>query len=679
MATEIRAGIDIGGAFTDLVSIDPDGNIKSVKVDSTVKPEEGVINALKSYGTGAERIGSIVHGQTVVINSIIQRDGAKIGLITTKGFRDILEIQRANRRDIYNLVYKKPTPFVPRYLRQEVDERTTGKGDIIKELDITGLNDIVENFKKEHVDSVAISLINSYVNDLNEKKLKENIIKLGYKYVSASAEITKEWREYERTNTAVLNAFVQPKLSKYVNAVLDGARREGFNGDFRIMLSNGGLGNTDMILNQPILTVESGPVAGIMGALKLSRLALNNETMNIITIDGGSTTTKSSLVYKGLPRINTNYNIGQDKYNSGYPLKIPVIDVVEIGSGGTSMAYIDETGLRVGPRAAGAYPGPACYNRGGVTPTLTDAYLYSGFIDPNYFLGGKMKLHKNLAEHALRTLGQKISLDAEKTAEGIIKLANESASHIIRIISVQKGYDPRDFTLFPYGGAGAMLSPFIADDLGIKRILIPAIPLGVFSAWGMIVSDIRYEKLKTVTLELNENTCNEIESEFSELEREIIEQFKAESNKVPAMIRYGDLRYKGQEHTLKVKLPAHVGNQNLYEIMELFHSSHQKEYTFRMDTNPIELVNIHVVGLHENKEYKIRKWESKGDGKPKGERQVYLHGKYSVFQVYERTNIPTNCTIDGPAIIEEETATSILLENQIGKVDRFGNIIVKTR
>ncbi len=673
-----RVGIDIGGAFTDLVSIRPDGTVESVKVDSTVEPQKGVINSIKRYGKKIREMESIVHGQTVVINSIVQKDGASVGLITTKGFRDVLEIQRANRRDIYNLVYKKPTPFVPRYLRKEVEERVSAEGKIIKGIEPSELEAIVKEFRKENVESVAVSFVNSYANDLNERKAKQSIQKLGYDFVTSSAEITKEWREYERTNTAVLNAFVQPRLKNYMKEVIGGARNEGFKGDFRVMLSNGGLANSDLIMNYPILTVESGPVAGIMGALKVARVAMPREDLNIITLDGGSTTTKSSLVHNGLPRVNTNYNIGQDMFNAGYPLKIPVIDVVEVGNGGTSLAYVENGSLKVGPKAAGAYPGPACYGRGGTKPTLTDAYVDSGLIDPSYFLGGKIVLKKSLAEKALRSLGKEIDLDEEETADGIIRLANENAAYVIRIVSVQKGYDPREFALVPYGGAGSMLAPFIAADLRIERILVPSIPLGVFSAWGMLVSDIRYEKIKTVTVELSDESSKYVEEEFLELEHEIQAQFNSESSGQPAIIRYGDLRYKGQEHTIKVKLPSHIGRGNMKEVIELFHSAHQKEYTFRINDNPIEIVNVHVVGLIENAEYKLKKWHSKGNGKPKSERDVYIEGKHTTFQIYDRTNLLTGMTIQGPAIVEEETATSILTKGQRGKVDSFGNILVRT-
>jgi len=304
--------------------------------------------------------------------------------------------------------------------------------------------------------------------------------------------------------------------------------------------------------------------------------------------------------------------------------------------------------------------------------------VYSGLIDPDYFLAGKIKLDKSLAEKALADLGKEIELDAKQTADGTIRLANENAAYVIRIVSVQKGYDPREFTLFPYGGAGSMLAPFIAADLGIERILIPSIPLGVFSAWGMLVRDIRYEKLKTVPTQLNEATSEKVEQEFEELEKEILEQFDSESSKKPSIIRYGDLRYKGQEHTIKVKLPGHMGKNNLKEIVELFHAAHQQEYTFRIDSNPVEIVNVHVVGLLENNEVRLKKWDSTGNGRPRSEREVYIERKYTTFPVYDRSNLVTDMTIDGPAIIEEETATSILTKGQTGKVDKFGNILVKT-
>ncbi len=676
MVKFMRIGIDIGGAFTDLVYISDDGNLLSVKVDTTADYVSGVINSLNASEINLENINSIIHGQTVVINSIIQKNFPPVGLITTRGFRDVLEIQRANRRDIYNLRYKKPEPVIPRHLRIEINERTTSNGEIIQKPSINELKEISKFFKQNNIKNISVALINSYINDTNEKYIKKYLEELNFDYITLSSEITGEWREYERTSTAVLNSSVMPVVDKYITELEQFLQRNNFSGNFFIMSSNGGINKASFVKRFPIITIESGPIGGVIGALKIIKDKYGiDKPVNIITLDGGSTTTKTSLISGHMPKIVTEYYIGRDQYSSGYPVKTPVVDIKEVGSGGTSIAYLDNGNLRVGPRAAGAYPGPACYSRGGVEPTLTDAYLVNGLIDPNYFLGGRIKLSIENARDAISKLADKIHMSLEDTAEGIIQLANENAAYAIRLVSIQRGYDPRDFILVPFGGSGPMQASFISKSLGIKQILIPYIPLGVFSAWGMLNADLRHENTKTIIMKVTNENLESINNEFVKLEKNIIETFRQENEENVILTRYADLRYVGQEHTLKIEIPRneHIDIDMIYEK---FHKEHEKEYAFKMVGNLVELVNINVVGIVPVKTWNIKPRENRGNNLVR-QRKIYLNGKWVNVNIYPKDLIPKDKNLPGPLIIEEETSTIVVIYGQKAVLDEYGNIIIE--
>lgn len=682
----LRIGIDIGGAFTDIVVYDEiRGAIKYEKVESTPRDFAiGVIEAVKSIGVDLSNAGYIFHGQTIVINTVITRRGARVGLLTTKGFRDVLEIQRANRRDMYNLLYVKPEPLVPRYLRLEVEERVMYDGKIIKELNIGDIRKAIETFKKYGVESVAITYINSYANNIHEAKTKQVLLSEGFKYVTASHEITNEWREYERTSTAIINAYTHPVFRAYVEKLESTFREMGFNGVFYIMLSNGGVARADLVKDKPVLTIESGPIAGYIASLNLARIIGEN---NIIPMDGGSTTTKATLIKDLTPRVITDYYIERDRFNPGYPVKVPVIDSMELGLGGTSIAWIDDVGnLNVGPYAAGADPGPACYGKGGDKATLTDAYLVSGLINSEYFLGGRLKLRKDLAEKALKNLSDHFGISLEVMADAIIRIANSKAAYLLRTISVQRGHDPRDFTLIAYGGSGPMIAPFIASELKIPKIVVPSIPSGVFTAWGMIMMDLRRDIVRTRVIRLDrEGALDEIRSTYEELEKEIVRQLIEEgfSKESIVFIRYADMRYYGQEHTIKVPMPSSLEEQerSLREIVSRFHEYHEREYTFRLDS-PIELVNFHVTGIVTLPKPSLRRIdpsERSFQKSRKSDREVFIGREWVKAEVYEKDLLPPGTEILGPAIIEEPTSTIVVGKEQIAAVDEYGNIVIKWR
>jgi|FaiFalDrversion3_1042247.scaffolds.fasta_scaffold01271_3 N-methylhydantoinase A len=685
-----RVGIDIGGAFTDLLAYnEKTGETLWIKVESTPPEfEKGVIEAIKKSRLDLARVKYVTHGQTVVINTIVTRSGVKVGFITTKNFRDIIEIGRANRRDLFNLKYKKPEPFVPRHLRLEVDERTLYDGGILTPLSEGDVRGVIQKLIEHKVESIAIGFINSYANPEHELKAKkiveEELRKMGMNIpVTLSHETTSEWREYERFNTAVLNAYVLPRVKNYIEALESNFKGSGFRGTFYMMLSNAGVATASYLKRYPIFAIEGGPIAGTVGAIALAELL---SYPDIIVLDGGSTTTKASLVKNLLPRIITEYYIGQDKYRAGYPVRVPIVEVVEIGNGGTSIAWIDETGrLRVGPKAAGAYPGPACYGKGGEEPTVTDSYVINGYLNPEYLLGGELKINKHLAENSIEKLAKQLSMSLEDTAFAIIKISNEQASSVIRQISVQKGYDPREFVLVAHGGAGPMFAPFIAEELRIPAIVVPAIPAGVFNAWGMIMADIRHDIVHTriTRIEDNENIAILIDETFNFLERQILKIFEEEGfepEKV-ILVRYANMRYYGQEWTLKV--PVMVGKIGLNEVNEIerrFHEAHEREYGFKLIGNPVEIVDFHMAGIYRVTKPILNELPEGGslDKAIIGEREVYFGKKdgFKEVQIYKKELLPKDSTISGPAIVEETTATTIIPVNFKAKVDKYGNLIL---
>ncbi|MGC8689570.1 MAG: hydantoinase/oxoprolinase family protein [Thermoplasmata archaeon] len=686
----MRIGIDIGGAFTDLVGYDEKtGKIIWIKSETTPDdPSIGVLSALDRSGIDLSEVEMILHGQTVVINSIITRCGAKVGLLTTLGHRDVLILQRANRRDIYNFTYKKPESYVPRYLTYEVKERIGSDGSELEPLSKSDIKHITERIVNEHIDSICISFLNSYINPAHEKEAKELVVQELKREgkenieITLSHEITREWGEYERTNTAVMNAYVKPKMKEYLTKLESAINVRNFSGKYFSILSNGGISSFDFVKDYPIFSIESGPVAGIVGGIEIGRL-LNEK--NIIVLDGGSTTTKASLIENLLPKVGSEYYVGRDKFNSGYPVKVPVIEIEEIGNGGTSIAWIDEIGnLKVGPNAAGAYPGPACYGKGGKDPTVTDAYIVNGLINPNYLLGGEMKLFRNLA---VSTIKEKIAdyygISVNDAADGIIKLANENAANSIRIVSVQKGYDPRDFSLIAHGGAGPMFAPFIALDLAIGKIIIPTIPPGVFSAWGMLLTDIRHDVIATNVMKFEAGNLDKINGTFDELEEKLMRIFKEEEKMETdnmVIMHYGDMRYKGQEHTVKVPLNIHrIDERNFTHYLEVFHQYHEKEYSFRLNTSPVEIVNFHVVGIKYVKKPSISEIKNEGfsfDDAINENRKVYIDGEEFTIPVFDRKKIPSEKKYSGLAIIEDPTSTVLVLKNQNFVKDRYGNIII---
>ena len=683
----IRVATDVGGTFTDLVCFETDTDtgkhsIVTAKTDTTPPDfETGVLNVLAKGQVDPSEVDFLAHGTTVVINSITERKGVKVGLITTKGFRDSLEIARGNRPDFFNLHYQKPIPFVPRYLRRELPGRMSYRGEENESLDMALLPSILDDFKSEGVAAVAVCFLHSYANFSHEETAMKEVKRLWPEVaVVASHQITREWREYERTSTAVLSAYVQPAAEKYLKQLANGLKEKGFKGSPYIMQSNCGVDSLESVSRIPITMVESGPASGFWGAAELGKLI--NEP-NVIALDIGGTTAKCSLIENGQVRIMTNYWIERDGKSAGYPIMVPVVDLVEIGNGGGSIAWVDDySKLHVGPQSSGAIPGPAAYGKGGIEATTTDANLMLGRINKNYFCGGDINADMESAKSALSKVGDKLGATAEEAARGIIRIANNNMVNALKLVSLNRGFDPRDFVLVAFGGGGGMHAVALAQELGVKKVIIPA-AASVFSAWGMMMSDLRRDHFVTHLVDLTEGAASDIESVFSSVELQAIEQFQTEGidKKSIKFIRYGNFRYKNQEHTTEVRLSdGPISDKQIGLIEDEFHNTYEREYTYRLDTS-VELVGIHVVATSEVGKLTMQKRPDQGIKEAearKGAREVdyALEGVHKAT-LYNGEKLLPGMEFNGPAIIEDSGATTVIHPGNRVRVDGYTNIHIE--
>ena len=545
--------IDIGGTFTDLVVLDPEaGALSLAKADTTPdRLDDGVMKAFGESEVDPASVELLIHGTTVVINAITERRGVPTALVTTQGFRDVLLIGRANRPDLYNLAYRKPEPFVPRRRCFEVTGRMSHRGEVLTPLEPSELVRLAERIRHVDVEAVAICLLHSWANPAHERAVAEGLKAFlpGVEIV-ASHQISSQWREFERTSTTVLAAYVKPVVAGYLSSLSDRVRGAGVPGRLYVMRSAGGVSSFERAVAAPINLLESGPVAGVAAAAEAGRRI---GAQHVLALDIGGTTAKTSAVRDGRMRIETLHHVERTPVSAGYPIQAPVVEIVEIGAGGGSIAWADDAGgLHVGPRSAGAEPGPVCYGRGGSEPTLTDANLLAGRLDPAYFLGGTMPLDAEAARGALTRLGSAIDgADPASVARGVLRYAVAQMAHALRLVTLRRGFDPRDFTFVAYGGAGPLHAVLLARELGISRTVIPPAP-GHFSAFGMLLGGLRADAVRT---HLGTLDAAALGSLFGELEQEAtaaLEDPSADSE----VDRFLELRYAGQEHTLEIPLPA---------------------------------------------------------------------------------------------------------------------------
>ncbi len=684
----IRVATDIGGTFTDIVYYEHDEKTDAVSPVASWKcdtvPEDltaGVMTAIAEVDLSPKEIGFFAHGTTVVINTIAERTGAKTGLITTTGFRDVLEIARGNRPDLFNFRFRKPPPFVPRYLRLEVDERTNHRGRVVRPLDADALAGLVAFFQGEGVEALAVSFLHAYANPANEVAALDALKQLWPEVpVVASHQTTREWREYERTNTAVLSAYVSPVADRYLSTLESRLQADGMNRPPYIMQSNGGVTTVPVARANPIAILESGPASGVLGAAALAQ-AMGRP--NVIALDIGGTTAKCSLIEGGKPLITTDYHVESNRENPGYPVKTPVIDIVEIGTGGGSIAWIDEGGrLFVGPRSAGANPGPVVYGRGGIEATVTDAHVLTGRIDGGNVLGREGGADVEAVRRVYAELGAQVGVTADEMAHGVLRIADVNMENALKLVSINRGHDPRDFALVVYGGGGPLHGATLAAALNVPEVIIPA-NAAVFSAWGMLQTDLRRDYIQTGTARLDDADPKHLEGAIEALEAEARDGFSAEETDGGGHVleRAADMRYRGQEHTVKVSLPGGpVDAPAIAEWVDRFRDAHDRLYRIRLEV-PVELVNFHLTAYRMIAKPPITQRTAKTvplDEARIGRRRVDF-GEAGVHEtpIYERARLHPGMTLEGPAVAEEQGTGVLIWPGQRAEIDGFDNVIIR--
>jgi N-methylhydantoinase A len=638
----------------------------------------GIDDCLKGASVDVAHADFFVHGSTVTINAVLERKGACTGLITTKGFRDVYEIGRGNRPEGYNLFFKRPVPLVPRDLRLEVDERLYATGEVLTPLDEATALETIGALKSKGVESVAVCLLHSYANAEHERRVGELLHRqFPEAYVSLSHEILREFREYERTSTTVLNSYVGPLVSRYLVSLEKMLGAAGFRGTFRVMQSNGGVMSADTAKKMPVTMMESGPVAGVIAA---ARLGEQLDCRHIISFDMGGTTAKSSLIKDFHPEVTSSYYVGG--YVSGHPMMLPVVDIVEVGNGGGSIAWLDAAGgLKVGPQSAGAAPGPASYGKGGAEPTVTDANLIVGRIDPEYFLGSGIRLQRDKAAAAItEKIAKPLGLSLEEAALGILTIANFNMSLSVRAVSVEKGYDPRDCALVPSGGGGALHAMAIARELSVPRVIIPPMPAH-FSALGMLMADLKHDYVQTFVRELDETTGAQIADAFAALERSAADTLSEEGCKAEQVIlrRFLDMRYRGQEYTLPVPISEDLrGVKDFDAIRARFDRMHQDHYGHSAPKEPVMMVNLRLTALGKSESALpmtvTARDEDRGE---RGRRPVIFDNQAVDCPIYLRSGLRAGDRLDGPAVIEEIGATILVYPGDQMRVNEAGHLVIQ--
>lgn len=672
-----RLSTDVGGTFTDGVLLDEKtGEFRVSKVLTTPQdPAIGAVQAMDRFGISLAEVGFLVHGTTVVINALIEGNGAKTGLITTRGFRDVLEIGRGNRTEMYDVLYRKPASLVPRHLRLEVEERVGPGGEVLTPLQEGSVLSLIELLMSYEVESVAVCLLNAYADPRHEEEIGLLFRKHWPEVaVSLSHKITRRFYEYERTSTATQNAYVMPLVQGYLKSLERQVRARSFARELQIMQSNGGIMTSAVAREIPIAMVESGPAAGAIGAAQLAKMAGHE---NVISYDMGGTTAKTSIIRGGLPETTDQYLVERR------PILLPVVDLREIGAGGGSIAWVDEAGaLHVGPQSAGAEPGPACYMRGGTAPTVTDANLHLGILDPEYFLGGEMPVSPQAALAALRQIAEVFGMTDDETALGIVKIVNTHMAGLLQSMTIKRGYDPRDFVMVAFGGAGPIHAAAISRELNIPTVIVPPSP-GTFSAWGMLMADLRHDLLRTYFAPMEEASPTTINGIFRELEAQLHTLFTQEGVAQEDIVVYHTvgLRYSGQEHTLDVEAPAEYVRSAKEELERSFDDLHQRVYGHNAPEEPKEIVSLKVVGVGAVRKPSLQEL-SRGKKAPErgaiaGKRRVYRgEGKHMEFALYRRAKLLAGNVIRGPAIIEEPTATTVVEDDQVCSVDPYANLVI---
>nr|WP_049890669.1 hydantoinase/oxoprolinase family protein [Natrinema versiforme] len=659
-----RIGVDVGGTFTD-VALTVDDRLVTAKVPTTddqhVGVLEGIEKACESAGIDPAEIDGFAHAMTVSVNALLERGGAETALVTTEGFRDVLEIGRQDRPDLYDLEAEKPEPLVPRERRFEVDERTTGEG-VERPVDESEVRDLAATLRERGVEAVAVSLLHSYADPANERVVAETLREELAVPVSASHEVLAEFREFERTSTTAVDAYVRPAIDHYVGRLVEEADDAGIPAP-RIMQANGGIADPETVREHAVTTTLSGPAAGVVGA---AATVDDDDVEGLVTFDMGGTSSDVSLVRDGRAERTTDAEV------DGIPIRTPMVDVNTVGAGGGSIAWVDAGGaLRVGPESSGAQPGPACYGRGGTRPTVTDANVVMGYIGPETALGGEMTLDVDAARDALEGLADEAGLDgALEAARGVYRVANATMTRTIRSVTVERGHDPREFALVAFGGAGPMHAAALANSLSVDRVVVPR-PGGVLSAFGLLAADESYDAVRTVGVSLETADTGGLESVYDGLVADVLAD--ASDRDAARVERAADCRYAGQSFELTVPVDDEF---DAATVAERFREAHERAYGYAMDES-IEVVNLRATATIPGSEPTIRH-EGEGDAVV-GTREAHFPGTGDEPQettVYERDRLAPGATVDGPAILEQAESTTVVPPAWTGDILADGTLVM---
>jgi N-methylhydantoinase A len=644
------------------------GKMRSLKTPTTPPHfANGVLMAIRLTGTAPGDITDIAHGMTVATNTALEMNGAKLGVITTRGFRDVLVVGRGNRTTLYDIKTVRPPPLVPRQRILEVDERMTGSGDIHMALDEDQVAAACKRLTEMGVEAVAVCFLHSYANAEHEKRAAEIVrSEMPGISISVSSEILPEYREFERFSTTALNAYVGPKVSQYLDLLASGLTDGGINAPLRIMGSNGGTWSAAAMAQEPVNAMLSGPAGGVTASIGIARLL---DVPDIITYDMGGTSTDACLIR------NYEYGMTTEGHVGMWPNRAPQIEIKTVGAGGGSIAYLAPGKfLNVGPRSSGAIPGPACYGRGGTEPTVTDANVVLGRFRPDLALGGEIELDEDAAREAVASLGKELGLTTERTAEGVVRLAVSRMTATVKEISVMRGLDPRDFTLFAYGGAGPLHAAAIAEELGITEIVIPPMP-GAFSAYGLLTADTRYDVTRTRLTRLSDITLEDLQGLLEPLREEARERLRRDGfdeDNIQLQV-YLDIRFVGQAFELTTPMPE--APQSLDEIAAAFQEVYEERYA-QSDTAAAEIVSFRVVGLGKGPSVELP--EHAGDDVVDPEtRPVSFDSMFMETAIYNREALPVDTVIAGPAIIEEDGATTVVPPGFSATMDVFGILTLR--
>ena len=679
-------GIDVGGTFTDGVAVDEKGTIYTAKASSTTAdPAIGVMNVLSKLANKVgiplaqfvSNVPRFVYGTTVATNTLLQRKGLDIVLITTRGFRDQLNVRRIWREDGYDLRALPPEPFVPRHRTYEVTERIDHKGNIITPLVEADVISIAEQIKKAGIDSVAVCLLFSILNPAHERKVKELLLReIPDLRVSISSDVCPEIREYERASTVSINAYLAHTVEKQLENFEENLYQMGLEAKLQIMQSSGGVTTTQFIADRPVNIFLSGPAGGVVATSYLGRLVKAEDNNNFLAVDMGGTSFDISLLPEGHIPLSTNSVV------HGWHIIAPTINIQTIGAGGGSIAWVDiGGGLHVGPHSAGAIPGPACYMKGGEDATVTDADLVLGYIDPDYFLGGEIKLSLEKAEEAIGKLADKIGLSVIETAAGIFSIVNENMLGGMRLVTLERGRDPRDYSLFVFGGAAPLHVPYFASELEIKHIIIPR-DASVFSALGLVVSEIRFDFVKNINRNSRDISFEELMGEYADLQKQGTDCL--EKSLVVPKDRYfvlrADMKFPGEFTEFLVDIPSKI--KSVKDVQQAFIDYHQKLYEYAEEISP-DILNIRLSAFGKTRKPRIAKTKLSGEnskGAIKSKRKAYFHklGKSILTDVYDGHKIVPGNRLSGPAIIELPTTTIVVRPDQTCFMDEFCNFNIES-